>query len=208
MTPFLAMTEGEQPFALLPSYICRDVSLSSGALSMLAVVASLSRSEGFRNGSALTLTNREWANSLGGCTVRAVQVWRRELIVKELVESEDGWLQLREDLIPEEVVKAGQFARIPLAGWHVWPNPVRRVWIVLWSYADGQTQLAYPSLETLTGETGMSRRTLFRTLARLRDSGWMSRQEIEGRRVPVFALARNGPMNEMALGSEPDGIEG
>lgn len=49
-----------------------------------------------------------------------------------------------------------------------------RIWVALWSYADGATgQNAFPSVRTLGRVTGRGRRAVFRSIAELSSSdGW------------------------------------
>ena len=67
----------------------------------------------------------------------------------------------------------GPEARIPRA-WMEAPRVLAlsdaayRVWVALWSYADGNTgENAFPSVRTLGRVTGKSRRAVFRAIAEL-----------------------------------------
>ena len=154
------------PSAYVPQSVARDGTLSDGAVVLYATLACIGEEDG-----GAAVSPGELAPKIG-VTGHSIRKWSTE------IESIDGvtldprargrWVfDLGHDR--RELIESGPFARVPLILWNntsIWTMPMRRLWIVVWSYC-GNGHGCFAGMERLARECGRKERATRATLRHL-----------------------------------------
>ena len=162
-------------FAYMPRpLICSGREISHGALTLYAMIlyraavsADIVGQEG--NGHIAVRPKRGWAHACG-FSRWSLYDWMAKLRELNLSQLAPGRLdtEIRYEHTVSELINSCNFARVPLANWDCpdFKPAMRRVWMVLWSYANRQG-VCFPSQKLIAKDAGISVRTVKRCIAKL-----------------------------------------